>query len=69
LDRALLLGEDVARAEVRDEVNEPHIGPRALNLENGGLDPPLVGLAIGEHTAEPCLASRSPTTPRRPGAR
>jgi hypothetical protein len=52
VDPALRLREELARLEVRQEVDEPDVGAQALDLGDGGPHGSLVGAARGEEPPE-----------------
>src|SRR2546422_7401133 len=57
---ALLLAEEVARLEMREEVGQAHLAPRALDLAERGPHRGLVGGPLGEEAPELRLGLEQP---------
>src|SRR3989442_3213517 len=57
---ALLLGEKVARLQVREEVDQTHLAPRALDLADRATHRRLVRRSVGEEAPELRLGLEQP---------
>src|SRR5439155_4838187 len=64
INPALLLGEEVARLEVREEVGQAHLAPRALDLADRGAHRRLVRRSVGEEPPELRLGLEQPSALR-----
>jgi hypothetical protein len=52
---ALLVGEQIPRAQMGEQMDEPQLTPKMFDLRDGGSHRGLVGTPAGEHSDKPAL--------------